>query len=50
MIKNVNTIEEYRTLDKGAILSQSGRTASQHHVFNSRVVVKRLTFHRYGTR
>ena len=26
MIKNVNTIEEYRSLDKGAILSQSART------------------------
>ena len=26
MIKNVNTIEEYRNLDKGAILSQAART------------------------
>lgn len=26
MIKNVNTIEEYKNLDKGAILSQSART------------------------
>ena len=26
MIKNVNTIEEYRSLDKGAILSQAART------------------------
>ena len=26
MVKNVNTIEEYRNLDKGAILSQSART------------------------
>ena len=26
MIKNVNTIEEYRALDKGAILSQAART------------------------
>ena len=26
MIRNVNTIEEYRNLDKGAILSQSART------------------------
>ena len=26
MIKNVNTIEEYKTLDKGAILIQAGRT------------------------
>lgn len=26
MIKNVNTIEEYRVLDKGAILSQAART------------------------
>lgn len=28
MIKNVNTIEEYRTIDKGSILQQAGRTAS----------------------
>lgn len=33
MIKNVNTVEEYRNLDKSAILNQSGRTASQNHVF-----------------
>lgn len=26
MIRNVNTIEEYRSLDKGAILSQAART------------------------
>lgn len=26
MIKNVNTIEDYKSLDKGAILSQAGRT------------------------
>ena len=26
MIKNVNTIEEYKSLDKGAILTQAGRT------------------------
>lgn len=26
MIKNVNTVEEYRSLDKGAILSQAART------------------------
>ena len=26
MIKNVNTIEEYKNLDKGAILTQAGRT------------------------
>lgn len=26
MIKNVNAIEEYRALDKGAILSQAART------------------------
>lgn len=28
MIKNVNTIEEYRNLDKGAVLNQAGRTVS----------------------
>lgn len=26
MIKNVNTIEDYRNLDKSAILTQAGRT------------------------
>ena len=26
MIKNVNTIEEYRALDKGNILTQAART------------------------
>ncbi len=35
IIKNVNTIEEYKNLDKGAILSQSGRTASQYLVLCS---------------
>lgn len=30
MIKNVNTIEEYRSLDKGAILSQAARTVRHH--------------------
>lgn len=29
MIKNVNTIEEYKSLDKGAILTQAGRTVRQ---------------------
>ncbi len=29
MIKNVNTIEEYNSLDKGAILTQAGRTVRQ---------------------
>lgn len=28
MIKNVNTIEDYRNLDKSAILTQAGRTVS----------------------
>jgi hypothetical protein len=28
MIKNVNTIEEYRSLDKGSILNQQARTVS----------------------
>lgn len=28
VIKNVNTAEEYRTLDKGFILSQAARTVS----------------------
>lgn len=26
MIKNVNTVEDYRNLDKTAILTQAGRT------------------------
>lgn len=26
VIKNVNTAEEYKNLDRGAIISQSGRT------------------------
>lgn len=26
MIKNVNTIEEYRNLDKAVVLNQAGRT------------------------
>lgn len=30
-IKNVNTIEEYRNLDKGAIIHQSGRTVSHRY-------------------
>lgn len=30
MIKNVNTIEEYRNLDKGAVLNQSARTVCHH--------------------
>lgn len=29
MIKNVNTIEEYRSLDKGAVLSKAARTVSK---------------------
>ena len=29
MIKNVNTIEEYRSTDKGSMLQQAGRTVSQ---------------------
>ena len=28
MIKNVNTVEEYRTLDKTAMLHRAGQTAS----------------------
>jgi Ubiquitin-like modifier-activating enzyme ATG7 N-terminus len=28
MIKNVNTIEEYRGIDKGGMLQQAGRTVS----------------------
>jgi len=28
MIKNVNTIEEYRSLDKGSILNQQAHTVS----------------------
>ena len=32
MIKNVNTIEEYRSLDKGAILSQAARTVRQRSI------------------
>lgn len=28
MIKNVNTIEEYRSIDKGSMLQQAGRTVS----------------------
>lgn len=28
MIKNVNTIEEYRSLDKGSILDKAARTVS----------------------
>ena len=34
MIKNVNTIEEYRNLDKGAILSQAARTVRQPSMQN----------------
>ena len=31
MIKNVNTIEEYKNLDKSAILSRAARTVSDPH-------------------
>ena len=30
MIKNVNTIEEYKNLDKAGFLQQAGRTVSLH--------------------
>jgi len=29
MIKNVNTIEEYRSIDKNALLLQAGKTVSK---------------------
>jgi len=46
MIRNVNTIEEYKNLDKTAVLNRAGRTVS---------AVRRITslgltsFRRYGT-
>ncbi len=38
MIKNVNTIEEYRSLDNGAILSQAARTVRSHPTSLSKVI------------
>ena len=50
MIKNVNTIEEYRNLDKTAILAQAGRTVSQNsHVYILLKAVSVDPKHRYGT-
>jgi len=37
MIKNVNTIEEYRSLDKGAILSKAAQTVGRLLYFKSKV-------------
>ena len=37
MIKNMNTIEDYRNLDKNAMLSQVGRTVSLHTAINLRL-------------
>ena len=47
MIKNVNTIEEYRGIDKGNMLQQAGRTVSTGQ--RSGRVVRPDDILRYGT-
>lgn len=45
MIKNVNTIEEYKNSDKASILQQAAKTVSRPLLFDG----KELTFSRSGT-
>lgn len=47
MIKNVNTIEEYRSADRGSMLQQAGRTVSPGQ--RSGTVVGPDDILRYGT-
>lgn len=47
MIKNVNTVEEYRGIDKGNMLQQAGRTVSTGHRSNR--VASPDNMLRYGT-
>ena len=50
MVKNVNTIEEYRKLDKGIVLTQAARTVSTtSHPFRRLVIATHLVS-RYGMR
>lgn len=50
MVKNVNTIEEYRKLDKGIVLTQAARTVSTTLQPFRRPGTAAHVSSRYGTR
>lgn len=39
MIKNVNTLEEYRDMDKAAMLLQAGKTVSAYHFLRRHMIM-----------
>lgn len=49
IIKNFNTIEEYRNADKAAMLHQSAKTVNKHEVFDC-CVCRLIISSRFGMR